>query len=188
MYLKNPAPAAEIHYRSRMIPLKGPRADLYSLDHLLARQMHIRRCRSRADQRSLASGRKTDPQRRAAHFACRLSCSFGVSIDDNLHRPIPGFSVTLLYLRQSQAAVRPRVGHDAQGSLNPSIVPTGLYETASITTTLFDRPQANKILEIVGPKCEMPAPLAGGHFCRLCGDCYDLANAEHELGDQFACG
>jgi hypothetical protein len=56
-----------------------------------------------------------------------------------------------------------------QGSLNPSIVPTGLYETASITTTLFDRPQANKILEssAVNVKCQHLLPVdTSARSCR----------------------
>src|ERR1022692_2739019 len=48
-----------------------------------------------------------------------------------------------------------------QGNLNPSMVPTGLYEFASITTTLFDRPQAIRILESSGVnvKCQHLFPV-----------------------------
>jgi len=55
------------------------------------------------------------------------------------------------------------------GSLNPSIVPTSLYELASITTTLFDRPQANKILESSGVnvKCQHLVPVdTSARSCR----------------------
>jgi hypothetical protein len=41
------------------------------------------------------------------------------------------------------------------------MVPTGLYELTSITTTLFDRPQANRILESSGVnvKCQHLFPV-----------------------------
>ena len=47
------------------------------------------------------------------------------------------------------------------GSLNPSIVRTGLYEFASTTITLLDRPQANRICESSGVnvKCQHLCPI-----------------------------
>ena len=47
------------------------------------------------------------------------------------------------------------------GSLNPSIVRTGLYECASTTITLLDRPQANRICESSGVnvKCQHLCPM-----------------------------
>src|ERR1051325_5025156 len=47
------------------------------------------------------------------------------------------------------------------GSLNPSIVLTGLYECASTTITLLDRPQANRICESSGVnvKCQHLCPI-----------------------------
>src|ERR1700685_3893008 len=47
------------------------------------------------------------------------------------------------------------------GILNPSIVPADLYELASITTILFDRPQASRIFESSGVnvKCQHLFPV-----------------------------
>src|SRR5215813_10310101 len=47
------------------------------------------------------------------------------------------------------------------GSLNPSIVRIGLYECASTTITLLDRPQANNICESSGVnvKCQHLCPM-----------------------------
>jgi hypothetical protein len=67
-----------------------------------------------------------------------------------------------------------------QGSLNRSIVPTGLYETASITTILFDRPQANKILESSGVNVKCQHLLPVGTSARSCRE-----SAENTL--EFPC-